>query len=195
MRKLLSLTAFLCIVSAATQALPKVAVLDIIAQKGIDTSAVVPVTESLMEEVVAVRAYVVLDRAYVEQVLKEQEFVLSGLVSDTQVAQAGQYLGADYVVTGKVQLLGESYFLVAKMIEVRTGVIVAQSSEEGEGKLNVLLRMAHSLGKKLVRGAPISPLEPVAKTAAGAAGPAPTKRITAGFGMPAAMQHDDQSMV
>jgi TolB-like protein len=127
--------------------LPKVAVLDIIAQKGIDSSVVVPVTESIMEEVVGTRAYVVLDRAYIEQVLKEQEFDVSVMVSDTQVAKAGQYVGADYVVTGKVQLLGSAYFLVAKMIEVRTGVIVSQSSTQGAGELTALLDMAHSIGK------------------------------------------------
>jgi D-xylose transport system substrate-binding protein len=159
------LFAFLAIFAAAAlAALPKVAVLDISAQKGIDSSVVVPITETIMEEVVGVRAYVVLDRAYVEQVLQEQEFDTSAMVSDTQAAQAGQYLGADYVIAGKVQMLGDTYFLVAKMIEVKTGVIVAQSSTQGEGKVTTLLDMAHSIGKKLVSGSPISPLAPVAGT-------------------------------
>jgi TolB-like protein len=55
------------------------------------------------------------------------------MVSDTDAAQAGQYPGADYVITGKVQVLGDAYFLVAKMIEVRTGIIVSQATEQGEG--------------------------------------------------------------
>jgi len=154
-------------VMVSLQALPKVAVLDILAQKGIDLSAVVPITESIMEEVVATRAYIVLDRAYIEQVLKEQEFDLSTMSNDTQVATAGKYVGADYVVTGKVQLLGESFFLVAKMIEVRTGIIVAQASEQGEGKLVALLGMSHAIGKKLVKGGPITPLEASAASVAG----------------------------
>ena len=161
---------------ALASALPKVAVLDLSVQKGIDASVVAPVTESLMEEVVGSRAYVVLDRAYIEQVLKEKEFQRSGLVSDTQVAQAGQYLGADYVVAGKIQLVGDTYLVVAKMIEVKTGVIVAQSSEQGEGKLAVLLGLAHAVGKKLVVGSPISPLSPSlgsAATSAPAAASAP----------------------
>ncbi len=123
-------------------------------------SAIVPITVSIMEEVVGTRAYVVLDRAYIEQGLKEQEFDVSSVVSDTQVAKAGQYVGADYVVTGKVQLLDDSFVLVAKMIEVRTGSIVSQSSTQGAGKLTALLEMAHSIGKKFVAGGPISPLGP-----------------------------------
>jgi basic membrane protein A and related proteins len=162
--------------------LPKVAVLDIIAEKGIDASAAVPVTESVMEEIVGTRAYVVLDRAYVGQILKEKEFQLSGLVGDSQVVQAGQYLGADYVVAGKVQMLGSSYYLVAKMIEVRTGVIVSQSSAQGKGELVALVDLAHQVGKKLASGSPISPLAPVAGAPGGAAADASTgRRIKAAF--------------
>jgi simple sugar transport system substrate-binding protein len=182
-------------VLAALSALPKVAVLDILAQKGIDVSAVVPITESIMEEVVATRAYIVLDRAYIEQVLKEQEFDLTTMVNDTEVAKAGQFVGADYVVTGKVQLLGDAYFLVAKMIEVRTGIIVAQASEQGEGKLVALLGMSHAIGKKLVMGGPITPLEAspkpaVVKTPAAAVG----KKLKAGFVLPMSIDDEFQSM-
>lgn len=111
----------LCLLPSLLFCLPKVAVLDLSLQKGIDATVIAPVTESIMDKVVGARAYVVLDRAYIEQVLKEKEFQMSGLVSDTQVAQAGQYLGADYVVAGKIQLVGDTYFVVAKMIEVKTG--------------------------------------------------------------------------
>jgi basic membrane protein A len=186
-------------------ALPKVAVLDISAQAGIDASVVVPVTETIMEEVVGARAYVVLDRAYVEQTLKEMEFELSGLVGDSQAAKAGQFLGADYVVAGKVQMIGDAYFLVAKMIEVRTGVIVAQSSEQGEGKLSTLLGMSRQVGRKLVGGAPVSPLEPAARPGATSAAPsaataaqpepAKAKRIKAGFVIPTPARDANFAMV
>ncbi len=49
MKKNFASIAFLCATVFSLQALPKVAVLDIMAQKGIDLSAVVPVTESIME--------------------------------------------------------------------------------------------------------------------------------------------------
>lgn len=148
----------LCLPLLALQALPKVAVLDIAAQKGLDASVVVPITESLMEEIVGAKTYVVLDRAYVDRVLSEQEFDASALVADIQIAQAGQFLGADYVIAGKVQMLGDSYFLVAKTIEVRTGIIVSQASAQGEGKLTALLDMARSIGKRLLAASPVSSL-------------------------------------
>lgn len=148
----LPLCALLLVLPLTLAALPKVAVLDVTLSKEVDQSLVVPVTETIMELVVGSKAYTVLDRAYVEQVLKEKEFQLSGLVSDAQVAQAGQYLGADFVIAGKGQLAAGSYFLVAKMIEVRTGVIAAQATEQAEGKVLVLLELARKLGAKLVAG-------------------------------------------
>ncbi len=194
--KKLCLPLFLsCLSLTFLSALPKVAVLDIIAQKGIDASVIVPVTESIMEEVVGTRAYMVLDRAYVAQILKEQEFNLSAMVNDTQATQAGQFLGADYVVTGKVQLLGDSYFLVAKMIEVRTGVIVAQSSEQGAGKLTALLDMAHAVGRKIVSGSPISPLTPGLSPPVGSAPATGPKRIKAGFVTLLGMNDSDQTII
>ncbi|MDP3178734.1 MAG: BMP family ABC transporter substrate-binding protein [Spirochaetaceae bacterium] len=210
MKKQLVSVFYSCIILLCLAALPRVAVLDIIALPGIDASVVVPVTETIMEEVVGARAYVVLDRAYVEQVLKEMEFELSGLVGDTQAAKAGQFLGADYVVAGKVQMIGDAYFLVAKLIEVRSGVIVAQASEQGEGKLSTLLGMSRQVGRKLVAGSPISPLEPAmreesaAKAGSAIAAPVTTdpapaeagpRRFAAGFLMGGTAKYDDVAVV
>jgi TolB-like protein len=137
---------------------PRVAVLDVVVSKEIDPSVIVPVTETIMEEIVASRAFTVLDRSFVAQVLKEKEFQVSGLVSDAQIVKVGQYLGADYVVAGRAQYVADSYFLVAKMIDVKTGVITAQTSETGQGKVLILLELARSVGGKLAGGGGPSPI-------------------------------------
>ena len=131
---------------------PKVAVLDVVVSKEIDPSVIVPVTETIIEEMVASKAFTVLDRSFVAQVLKEKEFQVSGLVSDAQIVKVGQYLGADYVVAGRAQYVADSYFLVAKMIDVKTGVITAQTSETGQGKVLILLDLARAVGGKLAGG-------------------------------------------
>jgi simple sugar transport system substrate-binding protein len=198
MKKILVSAVLVFAFFASLTALPRVAVLDITAQADIDSSVVAPVTETIMEEVVGARAYIVLDRAYVEQVLKEMQFELSGLVTDTQAAKAGQFLGADYVVAGKVQTIGDTYFIVAKMIEVRTGVIVAQASEQGEGKLSTLLGMSRLVGRKLVSGAPVAALEPAARQGTDpATAPAAmnARRIRAGFVIPTPMRDDNFAAV
>jgi simple sugar transport system substrate-binding protein len=157
---------------------PKVAVLDVVVSKEIDPSVIVPVTETIMEELVSSRAFTVLDRSFVAQVLKEKEFQVSGLVSDTQIVQVGQYLGADYVIAGRAQYVADSYFLVAKMIDVKTGVITAQSSETGQGKVLILLDLARSVGGKLAGGGgPAAGAATAAKPAQTGAG----ARLSVGF--------------
>jgi basic membrane protein A and related proteins len=145
----LTITVLLLLTAHAVFSNPKVAVLDFTVERGIETSMAIPVTEMVMESLVNSRVFTVLDRAYIGQVLKEKEFQLSGMVSDSEVAAVGQYLGADYVVAGKVQLAAGIYFLVAKLIDVKTGVITAQASEQADGKPIILLELARKAGIKL----------------------------------------------
>lgn len=57
-------------------------------------------------------------------------------------------------------------------------MIVAQSSEQGEGKISVLLNMAHAVGKKLIGGSPISALTPATAS--------PAATLSPGQGLPLA---------
>jgi D-xylose transport system substrate-binding protein len=155
-----------CFPLFAVPARPTVAVVAIKIQKGMDASVIEPVTEAIMEEVVGSQAYTVLDRVYVDRVLTEQAFNVSAMVSNAQIAQVGQFLAADTVITGTAQKMDDVYILVVKMIDVKTGAITWQSSARSTGKLTVLVDMAHTLGKKLVTGSLMSPQE-AAKTEAG----------------------------
>lgn len=127
----------------------KIAVLDAVISRGIDSSVVIPVTEKVMERLVVSGRYIVLDRANVDKVLGEREFQVSGLVSDDEISAAGKYLGANFVVAIRVQRVSQTYFLSAKMIAVDTGVITTQASAEGEGRLSILLNLAEQVGDLL----------------------------------------------
>jgi len=185
MKRVLLCVCALTLLAAAAWTQPKVAVLDAVVPKGINSSVVIPVTEKVIERLVNSGRFTVLDRANVEQVLGEREFQVSGLVSDAEVTEAGKYLGADYVVVLKVQKIEDTYFLSAKMIAVMTGVIFAQSSAEEEGKLSVLLSLAERAGDVLAGGngktaaAPERMKEPARETPAAPArsAPAPNARI------------------
>jgi hypothetical protein len=148
----LALCAILIAGSLACWSLPKVAVLDADVPKGIDPAAVLPVTDTIIGELVDSKAFTVLDRANVASVLKEKEFQLGGLVADDKIAAFGKYLGADFVVVPKLQKLGDSWFVSAKMIDVSSGVIATQGSASGEGKIAVLIALASQVGKRLASG-------------------------------------------
>jgi hypothetical protein len=118
-----------------------------------DPSVIVPTTEKIIERLVVSGRFTVLDRANIESVLKEREFQVSGMVTDKDIVTAGQYLGADFVVVAKVSKVADTYFISAKMIAIKTGVIANQTSAEGEGKLSTLIDLAAQVGEVLSGGA------------------------------------------
>jgi TolB-like protein len=143
----------LCFLTASyAAAQPKVAVLDAVIPPTMDSSVIVPITDTIAEALVNARRYAVLDRVSVEQVLKEREFQVSGLVQDSDIKEAGKYLGADFVVVARVSLVEDTYFICARMINVETGAVDAQASDQEEGRASVLIRIAERVGRKLATG-------------------------------------------
>jgi len=145
------LFAVLAVVAAWSQ--PKVAVLDSVIPQNMDPSVIVPSTDKIIERLVVSGRFTVLDRANIESVLKEREFQVSGMVSDQDVVTAGKYLGADFVVVAKISKVGDTYFISAKMINIKTGVIANQTSAQGEGKISTLIDLAGQVGEVLSGGA------------------------------------------
>jgi TolB-like protein len=137
--------------------MPKVAVLDAVLPEGMEKQVAIGVTEKISEELVASGKYTVLDRTTVGQSLKEIEFQMSGIVSDADIKKAGEQLntrlGATYVVVARVSQLAGTYFVSAKLIDIKTGEITAQASYELEGSVAVTLQIAQVVGKKLALGA------------------------------------------
>ena len=153
--RLLSFAVFAFAVATGTFAQDRIAVLDTELPKGMDTKVVIPVTEKIMEEFVRSKRFTVLDRSFIKKTLSELEFSTSDLTADdsARIATIGGFIKATYIVVSTVQRLDETYFLSAKMIEVRTGVIMAQSSVDRAGSISVLIGMAGDLGRGLVADA------------------------------------------
>jgi hypothetical protein len=109
-------------------------------------------------------SYSVLDRAHVSKVLQEKEFQLSGMVKDTEIKQAGEYLGAEYVCVAQVSKVGSVYFISAKIINVETGEITAQSSDQRKGTIEVVFSLAQNVGRRLRGDEPTKELTEPVKT-------------------------------
>jgi TolB-like protein len=138
------------ILPAFAFAKPQVAVLDTVLAAGMDKTASPPITDKIIEELLNSGKYTVIDRANVEQVLREKEFQLSsGVVRNDEIRQAGEYLGADLVVVANASRVGSTYVISAKMIDVVTGEIVAQASSEQKGTIDVVLDVARTVGKQI----------------------------------------------
>ena len=142
-RKSIAVVLFLFTGAAAVFSVPQIAVLDTVLAPGIDPAAALPVTDKIIEELVNSGKFTVIDRANVDQILREKEFQLSsGIVRNEEVRRAGEYLGADFVVVANASRVGSTYVISAKMIDVVTGEIAAQASTEKQGKIVVLLEIA-----------------------------------------------------
>ena len=138
------------ILPALAFAKPHVAVLDAVLAAGMDKTVAVPITDKIIEELVNSGKYTVIDRANVEQVLKEKEFQLSsGVVKNEEVRQAGEYLGADLVIVASASRVGSTYVISARMIDVVSGEIVAQASSEQKGSIDVVLDVARTVGRQI----------------------------------------------
>ncbi len=149
-RKSIAIVLFLFIGAAAVFSVPQIAVLDAVLAPGIDPAAALPVTDKIIEELVNSGKFTVIDRANVDQILREKEFQLSsGIVRNEEVRQAGEYLGADFVVVANASRVGSTYVISAKMIDVVTGEIAVQASTEKQGKIDVLLEIARIVGKQI----------------------------------------------
>jgi hypothetical protein len=55
-------------------------------------------------------------------------------------------------VVAQVTRMGATYFISAKLIDIKTGEIIAQASDEAQGDVAVNLRIAQAVGKKLASG-------------------------------------------
>ncbi|WP_251621696.1 CsgG/HfaB family protein [Odoribacter lunatus] len=68
---------------------------------------------------------------FLGELTKEQDYQMSGAVSDNQIARLGQQFGVRYVLVADVSELFESMFISARMIDVQTAQIVNSAETSG----------------------------------------------------------------
>jgi TolB-like protein len=103
-----------------------IAVLNIAAE---DKEAVAFITGELEHQLVESGKFKVVDRKSLDDVRSEQDFQLSGNVSDESAISIGNMLGANIVVTGDINGSGASRRLNVKALDVVTGEIVSSGRE------------------------------------------------------------------
>ena len=70
--------------------------------------------------------FIVVERSRLDIIQKEQQYQLSGEVSDSTAISIGQQLGVQYIVTGSILPLGNNYSLGLRIINVQTAQIMGQ---------------------------------------------------------------------
>ena len=80
-----------------------------------------------------------LERAEMEEIIKEQKFQLSGCVSSECAVEVGQLLGVQLMQAGSIGRFGEINILKVRIIDIETGKIVKTASVDIIGKKELLV--------------------------------------------------------
>jgi len=109
---------------------PKVAVMnfDVV---GMDPSASILLTDRFRAELYKTNRYEVMERAKMEELLKEQAFQISGACNSNEcVIQVGKILGTTQMVAGSVGQIGQMYSISVRIVDVETGRILGNETED-----------------------------------------------------------------
>jgi hypothetical protein len=104
----------------------KIAVINI-SSNNRDTSALV--VDELEFHLVSARRFTIVDRRTLDTIRVEQNFQMSGDVSDASAVSIGQMLGANIVITGSITGTGTNQRLSIKALDVKTAQIVTMVRE------------------------------------------------------------------
>ncbi len=62
----------------------------------------------------------------------------------------GVSFGAEFICIANVSLLGSTYTVSARLIEVETAQVIAQKSARRQGQIDILFDIAEEVGAKLI---------------------------------------------
>ena len=99
---------------------PSVAVLDFEAN-GIPGYEAETLTERLRSEIANTKAFRITDRKLLDKIINEQALQQSGCTTDECAAEVGQLLGAQYMISGSIGKLGDTFTVDIKLVSVTTG--------------------------------------------------------------------------
>ena len=116
-----------------------IAVMDLEA-RGVSSIEASTLTDRLRIELFQTKAYTVLERGIMDQILAEQGFQETGCVTTECVVEVGRIFGVERIVTGSVSKVGDMYSISARFVSVETGEIIRVSIYDHEGRIEDLLR-------------------------------------------------------
>ena len=134
----------LATILCAAEKKPRVAVLAFTA-KGVSQMESEAVTELFSSALVSSRAFDVLDRANMENILREQQFQQTGCTEAACAVKIGKVLNVEYMIYGVVMVIGGKYFVSANMVNIETSKIEKSGQESAES-----MKEIHSALRRLI---------------------------------------------
>ncbi|MGD2047343.1 MAG: CsgG/HfaB family protein [Gemmatimonadota bacterium] len=93
----------------------------------------------------------VIERAQLNEMLREQDLVLSGRVDESSAIEIGKLLGAQYILIGQASSIADNLRMDIRAVDVETSEIVAvlKMSDETSELLSVVVALADQFGEQL----------------------------------------------
>jgi TolB-like protein len=88
------------------------------------------VVDELEFNLVDARKFTIVDRARLDQIRREQNFQMSGDVSDDSAVTIGNMLGANIVIVGTISTNGSRGRITIRALDVKTAQIVTMAREQ-----------------------------------------------------------------
>lgn len=88
-------------------------------------------TEMTIADLSFLQILTLVDRENLNKVIEEQQLALSGLLDESTTAQAGELLGARYLMTGSLVFTGQITTFSTRITDVESGAILASAVSTG----------------------------------------------------------------
>jgi TolB-like protein len=89
------------------------------------------VEDLLTSEIAKKGKYGLVERLQIQNVIEELSLSMTGFIDEKTAIEAGKIIGAQYIITGRVINISESYRVGVKLINVETSTIKASSTVKG----------------------------------------------------------------
>ncbi|MEK6794250.1 MAG: CsgG/HfaB family protein [Spirochaetota bacterium] len=116
-----------------------VAVIDFVGKEGISRQEASSLSDVFRSWLVTTDFFTVVDRANMDKILKEQEFQQTGCTESSCAVELGRILNMQYMFTGTIARLGETFIITVNMLNVETTKILASRTRKVRGSKDALL--------------------------------------------------------
>ena len=107
--------------------------------KGVTNDEASALSDRLRLELFNTMSFTVVERAMMEQILKEQGFQQSGCTTNECIVEVGRLIGVEQIAGGSISKIGSTYSVSARLVSVETGKILKIATYDFRGEIDDLL--------------------------------------------------------
>jgi len=147
MKKIIILISFFSLVCAQDNKL-QVSILDFIGED-VSQKVLKACFQTLETNLIQSGQFVVIEKNAREEILKEQQYLSSGICGDACAVEIGQLLGAEYLILGEIIEFPGLYQIDLKIVNIEKGDITEKVTRRVNGGINELLIGMENSGREI----------------------------------------------